>query len=154
MTMRSSIRGSFLMLVCLWSLNSPQVEAKEKPKQPNIILIMADDQGYWDTEVAGNPHIETPTLKQMAAEGVTFTHFYANMVCAPTRAGLMTGRHYLRTGLYNTRFGGDTLGKNETTCLGNGIWDATLNISHTDGGSIIFLGITMDISNAIPIQTR
>ncbi|QDV18882.1 Arylsulfatase [Gimesia panareensis] len=102
------------MLVSLICLASQQIQAKEQ-RQPNIILIMADDQGYWDTEVAGNPHIETPTLKQMAAEGVTFNHFYANMVCAPTRAGLMTGRHYLRTGLYNTRFGGDTLGSSETT---------------------------------------
>lgn len=91
------------------------IQAKERSKQPNIILVMTDDQGYWDTGISGNPHIETPTIDRMAAEGVTFTRFYANMVCAPTRAGLMTGRHYLRTGLYNTRFGGDTLGSQETT---------------------------------------
>ncbi|QDU10594.1 arylsulfatase [Gimesia aquarii] len=91
------------------------IQAKERSGQPNIILVMTDDQGYWDTGISGNPHIETPTIDRMAAEGVTFTRFYANMVCAPTRAGLMTGRHYLRTGLYNTRFGGDTLGSQETT---------------------------------------
>lgn len=102
-------------IFCLLCVNNQRLQAKEDSRQPNIILIMADDQGYWDTEIAGNPKIETPTLKQMAAEGVTFTHFHANMVCAPTRAGLMTGRHYLRTGLYNTRFGGDTLGSDETT---------------------------------------
>jgi len=102
-------------IFCLLCVTNQRLQAKEDSRQPNIILIMADDQGYWDTELAGNPKIETPTLKQMAAEGVTFTHFHANMVCAPTRAGLMTGRHYLRTGLYNTRFGGDTLGSDETT---------------------------------------
>ncbi|MEL6110992.1 MAG: sulfatase-like hydrolase/transferase, partial [Planctomycetota bacterium] len=41
--------------------------------------------------------------------------YYATPVCSPTRAGLLTGRSYLRTGLYNTRFGGDTLGKQERT---------------------------------------
>ena len=113
MKVRRILLTAVFGLICLMSLEHAQ--AQEPTKRPNILLIMADDQGYWDTEVAGNPHIETPALKQMAAEGVTFTHFHANMVCAPTRAGLMTGRHYLRTGLYNTRFGGDTLGRNETT---------------------------------------
>ena len=54
-------------------------------------------------------------MDRIAREGVQFTRFYAAPVCAPTRAGVMTGRYYLRTGLYNTRFGGDTLGKNEIT---------------------------------------
>ena len=83
--------------------------------KPNILLIMTDDQGYWDTGVTGNPHIDTPKMDRIAKEGVQFTRFYAAPVCAPTRAGVMTGRYYLRTGLYNTRFGGDTLGKDEIT---------------------------------------
>jgi len=83
--------------------------------QPNILLIMTDDQGYWDTGVTGNPHINTPNMDRIAKEGVQFTRFYAAPVCAPTRAGVMTGRYYPRTGLYNTRFGGDTLGKDEIT---------------------------------------
>ena len=82
---------------------------------PNIVLIMTDDQGYWDTGISGNPHISTPHMDRIAREGVQFTRFYAAPVCAPTRAGVMTGRYYLRTGLYNTRFGGDTLGKDEIT---------------------------------------
>tara|TARA_R110002111_G_C6000489_1_gene373053 strand:- start:1562 stop:3361 length:1800 start_codon:yes stop_codon:yes gene_type:complete len=113
-------RRKFLTLVVLFYCfvicdRGQSLQAKEKTRQPNIILVMTDDQGYWDTGISGNPLIETPTIDRMATEGVTFTRFYANMVCAPTRAGLMTGRHYLRTGLYNTRFGGDTLGQHETT---------------------------------------
>ena len=84
-------------------------------EQPNILLIVTDDQGYWDTGISGNPDIETPNMDRLAREGVRFSRFYCAPVCAPTRAGLMTGRYYLRTGLYNTRFGGDTLGKNEIT---------------------------------------
>ena len=84
-------------------------------RKPNIVLIVTDDQGWWDLGSHGNQEIETPNLDRLAAEGVELTRFYVQPVCAPTRAGLMTGRHYLRTGLYNTRFGGDTLHSGERT---------------------------------------
>jgi len=83
--------------------------------RPNIVLIMTDDQGYWDTGATGNPHIDTPFMDQIARRGVQLDRYYAAPVCAPTRAGLMTGRYYLRTELYNTRFGGDSLGLDEIT---------------------------------------
>ncbi|MCP5539995.1 MAG: sulfatase-like hydrolase/transferase [Akkermansiaceae bacterium] len=76
---------------------------------------MTDDQGYWDTGATGNPHIDTPHMDRIAAEGTQFRRYYAAPVCSPTRAGVMSGRYYLRTGLYNTRFGGDTMGLGETT---------------------------------------
>ena len=84
-------------------------------EQPNIVLIVTDDQGWWDIGSHGNEAIETPNMDRLAAEGVELTRFYVQPVCAPTRAGLMTGRHYVRTGLYNTRFGGDTLHAGERT---------------------------------------
>ena len=84
-------------------------------ERPNILYVMTDDQGYWDTGATGNPHIDTPNMDRIAAEGVQLKRYYAAPVCSPTRAGFMTGRYYLRTGLYNTRFGGDTLGQNEIT---------------------------------------
>ena len=83
--------------------------------RPNIVLIVTDDQGWWDIGSHGNADIETPNLDRLASESVELTRFYVQPVCAPTRAGLMTGRHYLRTGLYNTRFGGDTLHLDEVT---------------------------------------
>ena len=86
-----------------------------QPERPNILLIVTDDQGYWDTGATGNPDIDTPNMDSLARDGVQFTRFYAAPVCAPTRAGIQTGRYYLRTGLYNTRFGGDTMGKDEIT---------------------------------------
>lgn len=76
---------------------------------------MTDDQGFWDTGISGNPHVVTPAMDRIANEGIQLRRYYAAPVCAPTRAGIMTGRHYLRTGLYNTRFGGDTLGIQEVT---------------------------------------
>ncbi|MEM7375310.1 MAG: arylsulfatase [Bacteroidota bacterium] len=61
---------------------------------PNIIFIMSDDQGQYDLGSYGGPHIRTPFLDQMAAEGMRFTQAYAGSpVCAPTRCSLMTGKH-------------------------------------------------------------
>ena len=87
----------------------------EGAERPNLIFVMTDDQGYWDTGVTGNPHIDTPQMDRLATEGTQLLRYYAAPVCAPTRAGIMTGRYYLRTGLYNTRFGGDSMGKDEIT---------------------------------------
>ena len=111
----AKIQLSVCVLVLLFVAIPFRVPAAEETARPNIVLVVTDDQGYWDTGISGNEKIDTPTMDRLAREGVNFTHFYANMVCAPTRAGLMTGRYYLRTGLYNTRFGGDTMGRDEIT---------------------------------------
>lgn len=103
--------GTALFLPFIVSVAIPLCGAE----RPNFLLIVTDDQGYWDTGASGNRKIETPVMDRLAAEGVTLNRFYAAPVCSPTRAGLMTGRYYLRTGLYNTRFGGDSLGRGEIT---------------------------------------
>ena len=69
-------------------------------RQPNIILIMADDLGYEGIGCFGNPHIKTPYLDQLASVALKFTDFHSNgSVCTPTRAALMTGRYQQRVGL-------------------------------------------------------
>lgn len=82
---------------------------------PNVVLVMTDDQGWFDLGFNGNPHIATPNLDRLAAESVRFTRFYAEPVCTPTRAGLMTGRCYLRTGANDTYMGHDTMSAGEIT---------------------------------------
>ncbi|MFZ9837300.1 MAG: sulfatase-like hydrolase/transferase [Opitutaceae bacterium] len=84
-------------------------------ERPNLLLIVTDDQGPWDLGSAGNPHLDTPHLDALARDGVSFARYYVAPVCSPTRAGLMTGRYAFRTGLYNTRFGGDSLALGEVT---------------------------------------
>ena len=84
-------------------------------KPPNVVLIMTDDQGWFDLGVNGNPHIETPVIDKLASEGVRFSHFYASPVCTPTRAALMTGRHYQRTGAVDTFLGRDVMNADEIT---------------------------------------
>ena len=83
--------------------------------KPNVVLILTDDQGWWDLGINGNRHIETPVLDQLALEGARFTHFYASPKCSPTRASLLTGRHYQRTGVRETYYGYETLRSDEVT---------------------------------------
>jgi uncharacterized sulfatase len=69
-------------------------------RKPNVVLILCDDLGYGDLGVFGNGMIRTPNIDRMAAEGARLTTFYASAnVCTPSRAGLMTGRYPIRTGL-------------------------------------------------------
>lgn len=69
-------------------------------RQPNFIIILADDLGYGDLGCYGHPTIRTPNLDRMASEGMRFTDFYVCApVCTPSRAGLLTGRLPIRTGM-------------------------------------------------------
>jgi len=68
--------------------------------KPNVIVIVADDQGAADAGCYGSKDLVTPHLDALARRGVRFTQFYsAAPVCSPSRAGLMTGRYPLRAGL-------------------------------------------------------
>ena len=71
-----------------------------KNHQPNIILIMTDDQGWAQTGYYNHPILETPNLDDMASNGIRFDRFYAAApVCSPTRASILTGRSNNRTGV-------------------------------------------------------
>ena len=72
--------------------------AVESTKQPNIILILADDMGYSDLGVMGS-EIPTPNLDQLANNGLLFTQFYNTARCSTTRASLLTGRYSHKTGI-------------------------------------------------------
>lgn len=67
--------------------------------RPNFVIIMTDDQGYGDLSSYGAPHIRTPHIDRMAAEGIRFTDFYAQPFCGPSRAALMTGSYPPRNSL-------------------------------------------------------
>ena len=100
---KSAIR-SFLAVAftVLLFVPVPHIIAQKKSDQPNFIIIFTDDQGYGDLGCFGHPTIKTPNLDRMAAEGQKWTSFYvAANVCTPSRAGLMTGRLPIRTGMYS-----------------------------------------------------
>ncbi|MCY7397488.1 MAG: sulfatase-like hydrolase/transferase [Sphingomonas bacterium] len=70
------------------------------PTAPNIVLIVADDLGWGDLGCMGSPFLRTPNIDRLAREGVRMTDFYASAnVCTPSRAGMITGRYPIRSGL-------------------------------------------------------
>lgn len=78
---------------------------------PNFIIIFVDDLGYGDLGCYGAPEIKTPNLDRMASEGLRFTSFYScSPVCTPSRAGLLTGRYPIRSGLTRVLFPGSAVG--------------------------------------------
>jgi arylsulfatase A-like enzyme len=84
-------------------------------KRPNIVLLVSDDQGFGDLSLHGNPNLRTPNLDRIAQEGAEFTQFLVNPVCSPTRASLMTGRYYYRTGVVDTYLGRSMMHHDEVT---------------------------------------
>jgi len=71
---------------------------------PNFLIIFVDDLGYGDLGCYGHPTIRTPHLDRMAAQGQRWTQFYvAASVCTPSRAGLITGRLPIRSGMCDDR---------------------------------------------------
>ena len=71
-------------------------------KRPNVVLVMADDQGWGQTGYYNHPVLKTPNLDAMAANGLRFDRFYAGgPVCSPTRASVLTGRTHDRTGVFD-----------------------------------------------------
>ncbi len=85
-------------------LASAVADARET-KTPNFIVILADDMGYGDLGAYGHPTIYTPNLDRMATESQRWTNFYvAAPVCTPSRAGLLTGRLPVRTGMSSEKY--------------------------------------------------
>jgi len=69
--------------------------------KPNIVLVLADDQGWGDMAYNGRTELKTPNFDKAAAAGLRFDRFYAAApVCSPTRASIMTGRHPNRSGVF------------------------------------------------------
>ncbi|KAA5544688.1 sulfatase-like hydrolase/transferase [Roseiconus nitratireducens] len=78
----------------------PALSAAEPASRPNIVLVMADDQGWGETGYNGHPILKTPHLDAMAAAGLRLDRFYAGApVCSPTRAAVLTGRNCQRAGV-------------------------------------------------------
>ena len=88
---------SFLAGIALLPAASSPANAADA--KPNIVYIVADDLGWKDVGFNGCPDIKTPNIDRLAETGVKFSQFYAQPMCTPTRAALMTGRYPFRYGL-------------------------------------------------------
>jgi arylsulfatase A len=87
-----------MILILAALLQAAAPPANDRP--PNVIVIVADDLGWGDVGAYGNPVIRTPHLDRIAVEGQKWTSFYSGApYCTPSRAGLLTGRLPVRSGL-------------------------------------------------------
>ncbi|MXZ08920.1 MAG: arylsulfatase [Gemmatimonadetes bacterium] len=87
----------------------------DEKNRPNVVLIITDDQGYGTVGVHGNDQVRTPYMDRLANEGVAFDRFYGHPLCSPSRAALMTGRYFYRTGILHTSRGGALMSDDEVT---------------------------------------
>ena len=112
----------FLFLVTLMVLAIPAFSQPSSDK-PNIVHIVADDLGWKDVGFNGCVDIKTPNIDKLASGGARLEQFYAQPMCTPTRACLMTGRYPFRYGLQTavipsvSKYGLDTSERLLPQCL-------------------------------------
>ena len=68
-------------------------------QKPNILIFLTDDQGWGDLSFNGNSNLSTPNIDGIANNGAAFDRFYVSPVCSPTRAELLTGKFFIRSGV-------------------------------------------------------
>jgi arylsulfatase A-like enzyme len=103
----------FPLMVAATATVSKTAQAREG--KPNVVVVLADDQGWGDLSVHGNVNLETPHIDSLARDGALFDRFYVCPVCSPTRAEFLTGRYHPRGGVYSTSTGGERLDLDEKT---------------------------------------
>src|SRR5262245_31795011 len=83
--------------------------------RPNVIVLLADDQGWGDLSVHGNTNLATPHIDSLARDGALLDRFFVSPVCSPTRAEFLTGRYHPRGGVYGTSARAERLDLDEKT---------------------------------------
>ncbi len=73
--------------------------AQAAARRPNLILFLVDDMGWMDCGAYGSQYYETPNIDRLATQGMRFTQAYAQPLCSPTRASLLTGQYSARHGI-------------------------------------------------------
>tara|TARA_R110002050_G_scaffold300813_1_gene473322 strand:+ start:1488 stop:3221 length:1734 start_codon:yes stop_codon:yes gene_type:complete len=134
---------------------------KSEVSRPNIIFILADDFGYMDVNGyaqhtlgadKSTMYYETPNLDRLMSEGVSFSQAYANQLCSPTRASLLTGKYAARVGVTTATGPEPTYyNQNMETPEGSYIHDA---LYHVDPIKIQQAWMNGSSSSAVPAGTQ
>ncbi len=106
---------TYICLLIIINFHCQNPYSVDNELNPNVIIVIADDQGWGDLGIHGNQNISTPNLDRLSISGATFDHFYVCPVCSPTRAEILTGRYHVRGGVYATSTGGERLDLDEKT---------------------------------------
>lgn len=112
--------------------------AAAAPVRPNVLVLVADDLGYGDLGCYGGQDVPTPNLDALARTGVRFTNGYVTAaLCAPSRAGLLTGRYQTRFGFEENPVGAE----NNDPAIGVPLSERTLaNRLHDAGYATALIG--------------
>jgi len=111
-------RRDFLKSACVGALAVAvpfRAKAAKANNRPNVVVILADDQGWGDLSVHGNVNLKTPNIDSLARDGALFDRFFVCAVCAPTRAEFLTGRYHSRGGVRGVSTGQERLNVDEKT---------------------------------------
>src|SRR5687767_4033736 len=98
----------FVSAAALWGADRPVAP-------PNIVVLLADDQGWGDLSINGNLNVKTPHIDSIGRQGAVFDRFFVCSVCAPTRAEFFTGRYHSRGGVRGVSTGLERLNVGERT---------------------------------------
>ncbi|XP_071963008.1 steryl-sulfatase-like isoform X1 [Antedon mediterranea] len=89
----------FLVILTTHLILVATLEADIAKRKPNIVILLADDIGYGDVGCFGNTSLNTPHIDSLARDGAKLTHHLVTPLCSPSRAGLLTGRYPIRSGM-------------------------------------------------------
>lgn len=134
--MKNTLKNASKMLgVCALGLSIQSNMFAATPAQPNVVFMLADNLGWGDVSannLGTRGDFQTPNIDELFGDGVNMTQFLVEPGCTPSRAGLMTGRYSIRSGLSSVILPGtpNTLSPNEYT-LGHLFKDAGYNTMYT-----------------------
>ena len=100
--MKKALQFAILLIAFSFPVIWTQAAKPAFGKQPNIVLMITDDQGYGPMGKHGNPWIKTPNLDKLHGQSTRFERFLVSPTCSPTRAALMSGRHPMKNGITHT----------------------------------------------------
>ncbi len=106
--------GAYKLLAAIFAC-SPFGSFIQAEDRPNVLLILTDNQSYFELSCHGHEQLQTPHIDRLASESVDFVNFHAPPFCSPSRTALITGRYALRAGVHNTVGGVSILHKSERT---------------------------------------
>jgi arylsulfatase A-like enzyme len=111
----TSTRRQFATAVVAPMLAASRRLSAADPARPNVVILLADDQGWGDLSINGNSNLSTPNIDSIGRGGAVFERFYVCSVCAPTRAEFLTGRYHARGGVRGVSTGAERLNLDENT---------------------------------------
>ncbi len=110
-----SICDTVLVAAMVFGWAAGKAHVARAATRPNVVIFLADDQGWGDLSLHGNTNLSTPNIDSLANDGARFEQFFVCAVCAPTRAEFLTGRYHARGGVRGVSRGEERLDFDETT---------------------------------------